>query len=140
MMAGTGARVGLLLADKQPGEDTGGQGPDFGKASPVALLVILLLLVAVVLLVRSMSKHLKRAHANLDADEPEQDQASGESEHGQVADELAGEGAQSGEQGAGGQRAAGIERAGGKAGHPPRQDGETLPSSGEGSSEAENLR
>lgn len=36
-------------------------GPDFGKASPVGLLVVVLLLIAVFVLVWSMNRHLKKA-------------------------------------------------------------------------------
>ena len=36
-------------------------GPDFGKASPVGLLVVVLLLIAVFGLVWSMNRHLKKA-------------------------------------------------------------------------------
>jgi hypothetical protein len=36
-------------------------GPDFGKASPVGLLVVILLLIAVFFLVWSMNRHLKKA-------------------------------------------------------------------------------
>ncbi len=35
-------------------------GPDFGKASPVGLLVVVLLLIGVFALVWSMNRHLKR--------------------------------------------------------------------------------
>lgn len=41
-------------------------GPDFGKASPVGLLVIVLLLVGVFALVWSMNRHLKRVPASFD--------------------------------------------------------------------------
>nr|WP_228726383.1 MULTISPECIES: hypothetical protein [Prauserella salsuginis group] len=47
-------------------QDTGGQGQDFGKSSPVGLLLMLVFLIAVVFLVRSMTKHLKRVPANFD--------------------------------------------------------------------------
>jgi hypothetical protein len=44
---------------------------DVGKAGPLGLLLILLLLIAVALLVRSMSKHLKKLPASFDpADRP----------------------------------------------------------------------
>ena len=46
--------VGLLLAEET------NRGPDYGKASPVGLLVVLLLVVGVFFLVRSMNRHLKR--------------------------------------------------------------------------------
>ena len=36
-------------------------GPDFGKASPVGLLIVVLLLIAVFVLVWSMNRHLKKA-------------------------------------------------------------------------------
>ena len=49
--------------EPEPSEDT-------GKSSPVGLFVVLLLLIAVVLLVRSMTKHLKRVPASFD-DEPD---------------------------------------------------------------------
>jgi hypothetical protein len=44
---------------------------DVGKAGPLGLLLIVLLLIAVSLLVRSMSKHLKKLPASFDpADRP----------------------------------------------------------------------
>jgi hypothetical protein len=52
-----------------PQQDPGGQGEDFGKSSPVGLLVVLLLLVAVAFLIRSMTKHLKRVPASFDPPE-----------------------------------------------------------------------
>lgn len=55
-----------FLTGTQPGDNTGGQGPDFGKASPVALLVLILLLIAVAFLVKSMTKHLRRVPASFD--------------------------------------------------------------------------
>jgi hypothetical protein len=52
-----------------PQQEPGGQGEDFGKSSPVGLLVVLLLLVAVAFLIRSMTKHLKRVPASFDPPE-----------------------------------------------------------------------
>ena len=60
-----------LLADEAP-HDT---GPDFGKASPFGLLIVVLLLIGTFLLVRSMNRHLKRLPESFDHDEPEPDQA-----------------------------------------------------------------
>lgn len=42
------------------------RGEEFGKTSPIALVVILLLLVATVLLIRSMSKRLRNVPASFD--------------------------------------------------------------------------
>jgi len=47
-------------------------GPDFGKASPVGLLIVVLLLIGVFALVWSMNRHLKKIPASFD--EPEGDQ------------------------------------------------------------------
>ena len=44
-------------------------GPDFGKASPVGLLIVVLLLIAVFALVWSMNRHLKKARAHFAAEE-----------------------------------------------------------------------
>lgn len=44
-------------------------GPDFGKASPVGLLVVVLLLIGVFALVWSMNRHLKRVPDSFDAPE-----------------------------------------------------------------------
>ena len=41
-------------------------GPDFGKASPVGLFVIVLLLLAVFALVWSMNRHLKKVPESFD--------------------------------------------------------------------------
>lgn len=54
--------VGLLLAEET------NRGPDYGKASPVGLLVVLLLVIGVFLLVRSMNRHLKRVPQSFDAE------------------------------------------------------------------------
>ncbi|MFJ4102456.1 hypothetical protein [Amycolatopsis japonica] len=52
---------------QQPGNgDNGGQGEDFGKSSPVGFLILILFLIAVALLVRSMTKHLKRLPESFD--------------------------------------------------------------------------
>jgi hypothetical protein len=51
------------------------QGPEFGKASPIGLVIVLLLLVGLVLLIRSMNKRIKRLPATFDPQRPEPDQA-----------------------------------------------------------------
>ena len=61
----------LVLAQQPGNDDNGGQGEDFGKSSPVGLLVLILFLVAVVFLVRSMTKHLKRVPESFDNDDAE---------------------------------------------------------------------
>jgi hypothetical protein len=60
-----------LVAQPPPTEQDPGRGEDFGKSSPVGLLVVLLLLVAVAFLVRSMTKHLKRVPASFDSEDPD---------------------------------------------------------------------
>ncbi|MFD3506084.1 hypothetical protein [Nocardia sp. NPDC058666] len=49
-------------------------GPEFGKASPLGLLVILILLAGTALLVRSMNKHLKGLPESFEPEHPEPDQ------------------------------------------------------------------
>lgn len=49
-------------------------GPEFGKASPLGLVIILVLLAGTVLLVRSMNKHIKGLPANFSPEHPEPDQ------------------------------------------------------------------
>lgn len=51
------------------------EGPEFGKASPLGLLIIIVLLVATALLIRSMNKQLKKLPKTFDAEHPEADQA-----------------------------------------------------------------
>ncbi|MFT3663294.1 MAG: hypothetical protein QM809_18590 [Gordonia sp. (in: high G+C Gram-positive bacteria)] len=58
----------VVLAD-QPA-----QGPEFGKASPVGLLVIVVLLAATFLLIRSMNKQLRKLPDSFDTANPEPDQ------------------------------------------------------------------
>jgi hypothetical protein len=42
-------------------------GPDFGKASPVGLLILVVLLIATFVLVWSMNRHLKKLPESFDA-------------------------------------------------------------------------
>ncbi|OBB57887.1 hypothetical protein A5757_18865 [Mycobacterium sp. 852013-51886_SCH5428379] len=65
----------LLLATELLGQAPRDTGPDFGKASPFGLLVVVALLVAVFLLVWSMNRHLKRLPESFDPEHPEPDQA-----------------------------------------------------------------
>ena len=53
-------------------------GPDFGKASPVGLLMVVLLLIATLLLLRSMNRQLKKVPKSFDPKHPEADQAADE--------------------------------------------------------------
>jgi hypothetical protein len=62
------AAPGVVLA--QDPAPPPGEGPEFGKASPVALVVIVLLGLATVFLIRSMTKHLKRVPASFDDPAP----------------------------------------------------------------------
>ena len=50
-------------------------GPDFGKASPFGLLVVVLLLIGTFALVWSMNRHLNRLPESFDPEHPEPDQA-----------------------------------------------------------------
>jgi hypothetical protein len=66
-MTDTFVMVAGLLADQAP-KDT---GPDFGKASPFGLLIVVLLLIGTFLLVRSMNRHLKKLPQSFDRSDPE---------------------------------------------------------------------
>ncbi|MGE2815444.1 hypothetical protein ACQI5H_09905 [Mycobacterium heidelbergense] len=57
---------------------TRNHGPDFGKASPLGLLVVVLLLIATLLLLRSMNRQLKKVPKTFDPEHPEPDQAADE--------------------------------------------------------------
>ena len=67
-MTDTMVMIAGLLADEAP-KDT---GPDFGKASPFGLLIVVLLLIGTFLLVRSMNRHLKRLPESFDRKDPDQ--------------------------------------------------------------------
>jgi hypothetical protein len=60
-----------LLAEEGPRQT----GPDFGKASPVGLLVLVLLLIGTFALVWSMNRHLKRLPESFDGENPAPDDA-----------------------------------------------------------------
>ncbi|WP_408610600.1 hypothetical protein [Lentzea terrae] len=53
--------------------DKGGQGEDFGKSSPVGLVLLIVFFIAVFFLVKSMNKHLKRVPASFDEQAPAAD-------------------------------------------------------------------
>ncbi|MBP2476368.1 hypothetical protein JOF53_005240 [Crossiella equi] len=61
----------LVVAQPKQPDDPGGRGEDFGKSSPVALVLLILFFVAVGFLVRSMNKHLRKLPASFDKDAPE---------------------------------------------------------------------
>jgi hypothetical protein len=71
----------MLLADGGlVPEPTGGHKPGFGKAGPIALVVILLLFIAMGFLMWSMTKHVKKVPASFenDGDEQSEDGESGD--------------------------------------------------------------
>jgi len=61
-----GAPVTLVAQPTAPPEDPGGRGEDFGKSTPVGLVVLIVFFVAVFFLVRSMNKHLRRVPESFD--------------------------------------------------------------------------
>jgi hypothetical protein len=60
--------VGLLAQEPN-------RGPDFGKAAPLGLLIVVLLLVGTFLLVWSMNRHLRKVPKSFDQDTAEPEQA-----------------------------------------------------------------
>lgn len=58
-----------VLAAEQP------EGPEFGKSSPLGLLIIVLLLVGTALLIWSMNSQLRKLPKSFDGEHPEPDQA-----------------------------------------------------------------
>lgn len=77
-----------ILADGVP-RDT---GPDFGKASPFGLLVIVLLMLGTFALVWSMNRQLKKLPESFDRDHPAADQAADEGTVGSASpDDLPGD-------------------------------------------------
>lgn len=54
------------------------QGPEFGKASPLGLVLVVALLVGTILLIRSMNKQLKKLPDTFQPEHPEADQAADE--------------------------------------------------------------
>jgi hypothetical protein len=58
-----GQTVALVLAQDPAPPD---KGPEFGKASPVGLVVIVLLALATIVLIRSMTKRLRRLPSSFD--------------------------------------------------------------------------
>ncbi|MEV0245094.1 hypothetical protein AB0H76_00745 [Nocardia sp. NPDC050712] len=65
----------LELLAQTPGTPT---GPEFGKASPLGLVIVLVLLAGTVLLVRSMNRHLKNLPETFEPEHPEPDQEADE--------------------------------------------------------------
>jgi hypothetical protein len=65
--------VAVVLAQAPPPpNDPGGQGEDFGKSSPVGLLLLILFGIAVAFLIRSMTKHLKKLPTTFDEQRAEE--------------------------------------------------------------------
>lgn len=68
----------MILTVLAEGTTTNPTGPEFGKASPLGLVIILVLLAGTVLLIRSMNKHIKGLPADFSPEHPEPDQAADE--------------------------------------------------------------
>ncbi|MDL5157442.1 hypothetical protein [Actinomycetospora termitidis] len=60
------ASVVVFLAQAQPPAPGADRGEEFGKTSPIALVVILLLGIATALLIRSMTKRLRNVPESFD--------------------------------------------------------------------------
>jgi hypothetical protein len=67
--------VGMDLLAGLLAEEPRDTGPDFGKAAPFGLLIVVLLMIGTFLLIWSMNRHLKRLPESFDRDNPEPDQA-----------------------------------------------------------------
>ncbi|MCK8674683.1 hypothetical protein ACWDUD_02675 [Rhodococcus sp. NPDC003382] len=67
--------IGMLAADVLAQDPA---GPEFGKASPVGLALIVVLLVATALLIRNMNKRIGKLPETFRPEHPEPDQAADE--------------------------------------------------------------
>ena len=61
--------MNLLALELLLAEEPVNNGPDFGKASPVGLVIVVLLLIGVLLLGWSMNRQLKKVPASFDDSE-----------------------------------------------------------------------
>ncbi|WP_246440356.1 hypothetical protein [Saccharothrix tamanrassetensis] len=59
----------MVLVQPSTTKDPGGQQEDFGKSSPLGLLILVLFFIAVFFLVKSMNKHLRKLPASFDPPE-----------------------------------------------------------------------
>jgi hypothetical protein len=66
MLVDLGLPSGTVTVVAQDPAPPPGQGEEFGKASPIALVVIILLGLALVVLIVSMSKRIRRLPASFD--------------------------------------------------------------------------
>lgn len=71
--------MAVVFVAQQPPRDT---GPDFGKASPFGLLVVVLLLVGTFLLIWSMNRHLRKLPKSFDDEETDATSEDSEREPG----------------------------------------------------------
>jgi hypothetical protein len=76
LIHGSGAAPVVPVVMAVPAQDPApppGKGPEFGEASPVALVVIVLLAIVTIFLIRSMTKRLRRLPSSFGAveDQPE---------------------------------------------------------------------
>ncbi|MGU3431860.1 hypothetical protein ACNHUS_02480 [Actinomycetes bacterium M1A6_2h] len=69
------AQANLLLVQTQLAQTQNDTGPEFGKASPFGLVVIVVLLIGTALLIRSMNGRLKKLPPSFDPTDPLPDQA-----------------------------------------------------------------
>lgn len=67
-----------LLAQDFLAQNPNETGPEFGKASPFGLVIILALLAATALLIRSMNSRLRKLPNTFDRESPVRDQAADE--------------------------------------------------------------
>ena len=69
VLIGSVTRV-ALLADDPPAEidPTTGKGPEWGKAAPVGLLIILLMGIALYFLIKSMNKNLRKVPSSFETE------------------------------------------------------------------------
>ncbi|MEU4800737.1 hypothetical protein [Actinosynnema sp. NPDC023587] len=59
----------MVLVQPSTTKDPGGQQEDFGKSSPLGLVMLVLFFIAVFFLVKSMNKHLRKLPASFDPPE-----------------------------------------------------------------------
>ncbi|WHT18688.1 hypothetical protein N8J89_37210 [Crossiella sp. CA-258035] len=79
----------LVVAQPKKPEEPGGRGEDFGKSSPVGLVLLILFFIAVGFLVRSMNKHLRKLPQSFDKDAPAEGTTAGEKPAAEPEDEAA---------------------------------------------------